>query len=235
MANTGNNLKVRVDMPRNRIYCTIRGDVSKPELEKFFTDIRFGIADLTPGFSMITDLTNCRIAHLAAIPTFRKMMHYIADHGVQEVIRIINPKNLVFKQMLNLTSRIQSYNPMYVNTLAEAEDKLDTSIKREALRFQIINKTIEFNTDIVSSVGKLIDVSIGGCAIKADENQVSLEEVINIKFSLTNKKSEIMNFELEGKVCRFIDEGFAVVFNEHSSPEKELLQECLVQETQIIS
>jgi len=232
MSKAGNNLKVRVDMSRNRIYCTISGDITKADLEKFFTDVRFGIADLKPGFSMITDLTNCRIAHLAAIPTFRKIMHYIVNHGVQEVIRIINPKNLVFKQILNLTSQIQSYSPIYVNTLQEAEDKIDAAIKRVDLRFQVINKGVEFKTDSMSTKGQLIDVSISGCAIRSDEIQISSGEIIHLKFSLTDKKSAAVDFELNGNICRFIDGGFAVAFSEIKDSERELLWECLVQETQ---
>ncbi|WP_321394241.1 PilZ domain-containing protein [uncultured Desulfuromusa sp.] len=233
MAKTENNLKVRVDMSRNRIYCTISGNISKTDLEKFFTDVRFGVADLKPGFSMVTDLTHCRIFHLAAVPTFRKIMHYIANQGLQEVIRVINPKNLAFKQILNLTSQIQSYSPMYVNTLEEAEDKLDAAVKRAGLRFQIINKSIEFKTDSISSEGQLVDISIGGCAIRTDETEISPGQMIQTQLSLANKKSETVDFDLDGNVCRLIDGGFAVAFSEIESSKRELLQECLVQETRL--
>ncbi len=89
---TRNSLRVKVDVARNRLYIFIAGEITKKSLDQFFTEVRFGIADLKPEYNIITDLTQCHIGHLSAIPTFRKIMHYVSSHGVKDIIRVVNSK-----------------------------------------------------------------------------------------------------------------------------------------------
>ena len=49
--------KVKTDIKKNRIYITLPSTIVKKDLEKIYSDIRFGVADLKPGFDVITDLT----------------------------------------------------------------------------------------------------------------------------------------------------------------------------------
>lgn len=47
--------KVSADLKRNRLIITVSATASQKEAKKIYTDIRFCVADLQPGFDVITD------------------------------------------------------------------------------------------------------------------------------------------------------------------------------------
>ncbi len=106
------SLKVKADISKNRLYFTISGQAVKKEMDKLYTDVRFCVADLRPGFDVISDLSECNIGHLSGVPTFRKIMNFLITKEVGDVVRIIKGKSLIFKQVLNLSSRICGYKPI---------------------------------------------------------------------------------------------------------------------------
>lgn len=230
MPKTRNSLRVKVDVANNRLYIFIVGEITKSSLDQFFTEVRFGIADLKTGFNVITDLTKCHMGHLSAVPTFRKIMHYVSSNGVKEVIRVVDNKNLIYPQTINLESRIQGYSPMYVSSMQEAEELLDGKIRRDSLRFNLINKEIEITIGSLSSVGKLTNMSISGCAIKLDD-KISIGQEIRVKLSLSDKKSALKDFELDAVASRLFEGGVAVAFVGIDDSDKKMLWECLVQES----
>ena len=75
---TGSKAKVRTDIKKNRLYITLPTCINTKELEKIYSDVRFGVADLKPGFDVVTNLNHCSIGHLSAIPTLRKITAYLA-------------------------------------------------------------------------------------------------------------------------------------------------------------
>jgi len=231
MTSRKNTLKVRVDIKRNRLYCSIVGKISKSDMENFYTDVRFGVADLKPGFDVITDLTNCNFGHLAAIPAFRKVTHYLAGKGVGEVVRVVNPKSMIYRQAMNFASRAQGYKPVYVSTLQEAEEFLNHPEKRNGLRFSLLNTDIHFATETLSAVGKLIDISTSGCAVRTDAERPLVGQKLRISISLADQKSGSRTFEMGAEVSKVLDQGFAVVFIDVEDSEKEQLWECLVFES----
>lgn len=166
---TRNSLRVKVDVARNRLYIFIAGEITKKSLDQFFTEVRFGIADLKPEYNIITDLTQCHIGHLSAIPTFRKIMHYVSSHGVKDIIRVVNSKNLIYRQAINLASQIQGYSPMYVSSMDEAEELLDGKMSRDSLRFNLLNRDITVTTKEFTYSGKISNLSTSGCAIRSDK------------------------------------------------------------------
>jgi hypothetical protein len=66
-------MKVTADRGKNRLYIKLSGKISKDEMNKLYTDVRFSVADLQPGFGVISDFTECSLAHLAGVSTFKKM------------------------------------------------------------------------------------------------------------------------------------------------------------------
>ncbi|MCF6178022.1 MAG: PilZ domain-containing protein [Geopsychrobacter sp.] len=233
MAGSNNNFKVRLDMPKNRLYCTVGGNVTKIDVERFFTDVRFSVADLKPGFDVVTDFTNCHFGHLAAIPTFRKIMHYFASKGVRDVVRVVNTNNLIYKQALNFAARVQGYSPVYVETLKEAEELLDRSGRRTELRFNLFKKDIFYGTDSLSLQGELVNISISGCAIKTVADPPPVGQKMQVNLSLTGQQSVFQKFELSAVVARLLDGGFAVAFTKFEDADREKLWTCLVQESRL--
>ncbi len=230
MATSGNSLKVRVDIPKNRIYCVIAGKITTKDITEFFTDIRFGVADLKPGFDVVTDLTQCNIGHLAVIPTFRKIMHYIASKEVREIVRVVDKKSIVFRQAMNVTAQIQGYKPVYVETLEEADELLDTSSARTGLRFCLLKTDITYESENQSSVGKILDISMSGCAIMTEAELPAIGQKLLLKVALSDRKTDNKMFELSAEVVRLLEGAFAVIFLEFEDANKKQFWDCLVYE-----
>ena len=115
--------RVRTDIKENTLYITLHGTLLEKDVENIYSDIRFGVADLQPGFNVVTDLTQCRIGSLAGIAIFKKIMAYLVTSEVGQTIRIVGKAKLIFKQMSRITETVEGYSPIYVATSEEA-DKL---------------------------------------------------------------------------------------------------------------
>lgn len=119
--------QVYSDIGQNRLYIILRGTISKAEITTIYTDIRFNVADLQPGFSVITEMSSARIGQLAGVPTFKKIADFLTASEVGTIVRVTGKPNLITKQLRRLTERIQGYTPIYVQTLEEAEQVLAES------------------------------------------------------------------------------------------------------------
>lgn len=111
---------VSANIKRNKLEITLRGVISKKDVERIYTDIRFCVSDLEPGFAVITDLTEAHLGHLSAIGTFRKITRFLSEKQVGPVIRIVGRANIIFRQIAKLSSDT-SYRPHYAKTKEEAE------------------------------------------------------------------------------------------------------------------
>jgi len=157
-------------------------------------------------------------------------MHYLATKGVRDVVRVVNPKNVIFKQATNLAARFQGYIPIYVEDLTAAEEMLDSPRGRKGLRFNLLNSDIFFGIEDLSSVGKLIDISISGCALTTEDERPAVGQKLLVKISLSDQKAASKMFELAAVVARLFDNGFAVTFDEMEASVREEVQQCLIQE-----
>jgi hypothetical protein len=54
----------------------------------------------------------------------QKITDHLLANEVGKVIRIIDERRIVFKQMLNSAARMKEYTPVYVKSLEEAEEVL---------------------------------------------------------------------------------------------------------------
>lgn len=132
MGKTKYTSTVTANIKKRRLYITLKGIIPKKEAERLYTDIRFCVSDLEPGFAVITDLTQCRIGHLNAISTARKIMQFLLEKKVGKIIRIIGQGKVIYLQMLKLSDKMNGYDPKYVATLEEAEKLLDELSKEES-------------------------------------------------------------------------------------------------------
>ena len=227
------SLKVKADISKNRLYFTIAGQAVKEEMDKLYTDVRFCVADLRPGFDVISDLSECNIGHLSGVPTFRKIMNFLITKEVGDVVRIINVKSLIFKQVLNLSSRICGYKPIYVSTLEEAEEKLEKSIKRNGIRFHVNHLPVEYIANDMNGKGNIIDLSISGCAIESATLPVSAHDEISIKIEFRQQDVPSDEFIVKARVVRIQgDNIFAAEFKDLDEEIKDRLWKYLIAETQ---
>lgn len=223
---------VRADIKRNRLYITLFSATNKDILAKVYTDVRFCVADLLPGFDVITDLTHCRIGHLNGISTLRKIMDYLIANHVGHVVRVVGKKSLLFKQFVMLATVFQSYSVAYVTSLEEAEDKLLNSARRNALRFRLHQQKITYKINQEEGQGQIVDISLSGCAVQAATMPLSPDMEILLSLEFDREQDNPLSFTLAAKVVRAQDGMFAAQFLDLDEDQKKELYKCLACEVQ---
>lgn len=113
--------KVVTDLKKNRMYITFASNIKPRDIEKAYTDIRFGVADLQAGFDVINDLSNANLGHLSGIPIFKKISDYLQSSEVGKVVRVLGKKSIIYGQITRLSKKTCLYKPIYVETIEEAE------------------------------------------------------------------------------------------------------------------
>ena len=225
--------KVKADLKNNRLYITSPSTANKTELEKIYIDIRFCVADLKPGFDVVTDISKCNIGHLNGLSVLRKIMDFLVVNQMGRVVRVVGDMSIAFKQLLRLASKFQSYKPVYVNTLEEAEEELICPIKPNGLRFQINQRQVEYSIDQEEGTGYLVDISTSGCAVQEPTITLSTDAEISITIPLYQEKDMLSSFTMAAKVVWVLGDRFAVQFLDLDDERKALLYQCLANEGRI--
>lgn len=220
---------VTVDIKRNLLYVTLTKNPDQKVLNKIYTDVRFGVADLKPGFGVITDLSQCTIGHLNGIPILKKITTFLISNQVGQVVRVLGKKKLIFKQILRYTDLFQGYTVAYVNTREEAENKFLNSPRRNALRFYLHEQQIGYRINRQKGTAKIIDISVSGCAVQDATLPLTFGAEISLTIDLFLNQNTPKTFTLSSKVIRAQDNSFAVQFLDD---ERKDLYECLTYMTQ---
>ncbi len=225
-------LNAKTDIPQNRLYITVAGRLTKENLDKLYTDIRFSVSDLQPGFNVITDLSECTLAALGAIPTFRKITNYLIENHVGLVVRVLNQDNLVFRQLLNLTARMQGYKAIFASTLEEAEAELLKADERGSLRFYLYQQAVNYLVNEERGSGYIVDISTGGCAVESATIQPSVGEELLLSIPFEESDNLLTSFNANARVVKAEQDAFTVQFKEFDSELREQLWQRLVHESQ---
>jgi hypothetical protein len=222
--------KVTADTKRNRLYITLSCDPGKKVLEKVYTDVRFCVADLKPGFDVVTDLSQCTLGHLNGIATLRKIMNYLVIHQPGEVIRVTGKMSLLFKQLIRISTKFSGYKPFYVTTLEEAENKLSQSTRRNGLRFHLQRQQLKFSVDREEGEGNLVDISISGCGVQGATRVPPAGKEITLTIPLLMDRDDPVTFTIAAKVIRVENDLFAAEFSDLDQERKKQLYKCLAYE-----
>lgn len=224
-------MNVKINKGKNRLYLKISGSVSKKALENLYTDIRFAVADLQPGFSLINDLTDCKLCHITGIGTYKKISNYLVTHGVRDVVRIINRDSLVLKQFLNFASRYSEYIPIYVHTPQEAEEQLDMSDQKSRLRFRFFNlPPVEYFSRGIRGEGRVHDIATSGCRITSATIAPEVSELLDISLAFNAPDNDPKTFYVKACVVESENEEFAVEHRDFSDDEEARLWQYLLRE-----
>ncbi len=124
MGRKGQHSKVTSNMEKNRLVITLVGTIRKSEMERIYTDVRFCVQDLQPGFHVITDMQNCKIGYLSGALVFKKIMEFLISKEVGKVVRITGGSRSLLNQMVRMSQSISGYSPEYVSSPEEAEKVL---------------------------------------------------------------------------------------------------------------
>jgi hypothetical protein len=222
--------KVRTDIKKNRLYIILPTSVNTRELERIYTEIRFGVADLQPGFDVVTDLSQCSIGHLSAVPVLRKITSFLVAHKVGRVVRIVGNMGLVLKQLIALSSKFHCYKPVYVLNMEEAEEELNFPSKPDGIQFQLHNKQLEYQLDGGNVQGEIVDISTGGCTIKGPTDQLSPKMKLTVIIDLRRKDATDAVYTLSSKVVWVHNDTFTVQFTDMDQNQKRQIYDSLTRE-----
>lgn len=128
--------KITADLKKNRLQISLIGALTVSDLQEIYTDIRFCVADLKPGFDIITDFRGCKIGHLAGLGTFAKIREHLQKSGAGTAIRIAGKGQLIFHQISKIAAKNSNYRIIYVKDMEEAEAMLtetDSQIETRAM------------------------------------------------------------------------------------------------------
>lgn len=212
------NFKVHADIKNNLLKITFANDFKKRDLERLYTDVRFAVADMQPGFIVIADYSDCNLVNLDSLPVFGKLIQFLISNNVSEVIRIL-PKTKLFKtQIINFTSQCSAYHPIVTYTADDAKKILDTIIPRKGIRLFPKNYLVTYRSGKISATACLSDISYSGCAIITRSDLPENDAIIALEFNSPEirKSGDVM--QIQGRVVRVDAKGFAVQF---SDSEKE--------------
>lgn len=219
--------KVTADRKKNRLYITLSANADKKELEKVYTDVRFCVADLRPGFGVITDLSACTLGHLNGVAVFRKIMAYLVASQPGEVVRVVGKMSVLFKQLVSMATTFQGYKPVYVDSLLQAEERFENAIRRNGLRFQVHQRLVDYSRNEQDGKGFLVDISISGCAVQAPTVSLGIHDEISLVIPLHQDHENISSFRLKAKVVRVEEELFAAQFIDVDDEQQAHFYQCL--------
>jgi len=223
--------RVTAKISLNRLYVRLEGQITISVLENVYTDIRFCVADLEPGFDVITDLSNCSVASLSAIPAYRKIINHLILHKVGRVIRILHNDNLLIKQLLNFAAKIQGYKTQYVKSIEEAELLLKNSPKRESPQVYLHKHHAIFHSNSITGEGKVDTLSTTGCSIQLVNNLPTIDDAIVLYFQFDEEEALSAEFELEAIVTWVEKTSFGARFSNLTEQLKEDLWQRLLYES----
>jgi PilZ domain len=224
-------LDVRADVGKNRLSLTVAGIINKKGLGKLYTELRFCVPDLQPGFELIADLSGCTLAFLEIIPTFKNIMNYLLSNGAGEMVGIMPSDALLYKQ-IKLATIFQGYKPSFVSTFAEAEEKLATINRRTALRLVLPRQVVKYRVNNQEYDALLHDISTGGCVIEIPSPALTVGEKLSVVIPLFKRENGQDLSTIEAEVVRVEAEQFAVEFVTVDNDMKKMLWKFLVKEAQ---
>jgi len=190
------------------------------------------VADLKPGFHVITDLTDSTFGSLNCLSTFRKIMGFLMDKKAGQVIRITRESSLIHKQIMNFSARLQGYKPVYVGTLAEAERVLAEHDRGRGLRFLLHQTPTHFSANGVKETGYIREISASDCVIEFFSAELHVDQNIVLEFTFANKDGSSQSFEIPSKITATEHDHFTAEFVDIAEEQQQQLNACLIREAQ---
>lgn len=81
-----------LDSPRRLLRLTVAGHVEPEEARSCLEQLHSLLADVAPGFRLLTDLSGVESMSTATAPYIGQMMELFTAHGVESVVRVLPPQ-----------------------------------------------------------------------------------------------------------------------------------------------
>jgi len=110
---------------KNRLYLTLQGKMDIAEAKKFVNQATQEIKKLNPGYGVITDISGFELVAEDIRQNIEELLCTIKATKVGHVFRVTNPGYPMVSMQWQRTSWKMGYVAENVNSLGEAERKLD--------------------------------------------------------------------------------------------------------------
>jgi hypothetical protein len=118
--------QVRVDKPKNLLKITYAQRVGPEDTKRVEETIPPLLADVRPGFRLLTDLSGLESMDLACVPYIKRMMDLCNKQGVEKVVRVIpDPRKDIGFNILSLFHYRRRVRIVTCATLEEAMKALE--------------------------------------------------------------------------------------------------------------
>ena len=223
-------VKAKANIQKNRLHIAISGHVDAGSLEKLYTDIRFCVADLKPGFQVFKDISQCQLIYITGLPIYKKIIDFLVAHRAGDIIRIIKNNNISCRQVFNFSDRINGYSPLYVQSQEEAEQRLEEIVHRNGIRLTLRHLLFAYDSPVGSGKGTVADISISGCAVENATLPLPPDLVMEGSIRFDPHPTLIGSVQLKVRVVRSDGNRFAVQFLDLGEEGKEQLYQRFVHE-----
>ena len=114
-----------INKPRQLLYLCFAGEVGVAELERGRADLNHLLAELSPGFRLLTDLSGLESMDVACAREIGRVMELCEQKGVGLVVRVIpDPAKDIGMNMLAIFHYHRRTHMTTCRTLAEAAAQL---------------------------------------------------------------------------------------------------------------
>lgn len=224
--------KTSVSIKKNRLIITVTEKVTKKIIDSLYTEIRFCVADLKPGFDVITDLSACNLATVSGFPTFKKITNHLIISKVGRVVRVIDESKIIKKQLANIAARSQSYETDIFSSMAAAEEHLSASDENGELCFRLNGQHADYVFNEARGTGFVESLSICACKISSSTLSLSIGSQITLTIKFDSHKDLLDHFEVTAKITTVEGNGFGATFVDTDEEMTGGLWKRLVHESQ---
>ena len=224
--------KAAVSIKKNRLTITVAEKVDKKSIDNLYTEIRFGVADLKPGFDVITDLSACSLGALSSFPTFRKITNHLITSRVGRVVRVIDETKVIKKQLLNVSSRSQIYRVDVFNSLEAANEYLLNADENTGLHFQLNDQAVNYTCNEKEGSGLVDYLSIHECEVVSASLLLEIGTKITLTIGFDSHEGLLERLETQAEVMGVEGNSFCARFDDVEEAIQEQLWERLVHESQ---
>lgn len=224
--------KTSVNIKKNRLVITVAEKVTKKTINSLYTEIRFCVADLKPGFDVITDLSACNLGALSVFPTFRKITNHLIINKVGRVVRVIDKTKIIQKQLFNLAARSQSYKTDIFDSLEAAEEYLSSGDGSQVLCFRLNGQDVDYTFNGTNGTGQVEFLSICECKVTFPSLSLAIDSNITLTMKFDRHEDLLDLFEVSAEITWVEGDAFGAKFIDVAEDTKERLWKRLVHESQ---
>jgi len=224
--------KAVVSIKKNRLTITVAEKITKQTMNSLYTEIRFGVADLKPGFDVVTDLSACSLAALSNLPTFKKITNHLVSAKVGRVVRVIDETKIIKKQLINLAARIPGYKADLFNSLEAADEFLSGSEVPQGLSFALQDQVASYVHGEQEGAAVVESLSVHSCTLQEATLQLKLGDSISLSVSFDAHGELLEQFNSEAVVTSVDGDTFGVLLDDVDESLQERLWDRLAHESQ---